>query len=94
MRKFVCEDLPNPARRSFVTAVSATGAALRTGFSTQPANAPSAGDPKFMEEATWLATESVEKGWGGPFGAVIVKDGEIIGRGQNRVLSLASRLSR
>src|SRR6516225_3408741 len=39
-----------------------------------------------MEEATRLATESVEKGWGGPFGAVIVKDGEIIGRGQNRVL--------
>lgn len=41
---------------------------------------------KFMEEAARLATESVEKGWGGPFGAVIVKDGEIIGRGQNRVL--------
>jgi guanine deaminase len=41
---------------------------------------------KFMEEAARLASESVEKGWGGPFGAVIVKDGEIIGRGQNRVL--------
>jgi guanine deaminase len=41
---------------------------------------------KFMEEATRWAIESVEKGWGGPFGAVIVKDGEIIGRGQNRVL--------
>ena len=39
-----------------------------------------------MEEATRLAIESVDKGWGGPFGAVIVKDGEIIGRGQNRVL--------
>ncbi len=26
-----------------------------------------------MAEATRLATESVEKGWGGPFGAVIVK---------------------
>jgi hypothetical protein len=41
---------------------------------------------KFLHEATRLAIESVEKGWGGPFGAVIVKDGEIIGRGQNRVL--------
>jgi tRNA(Arg) A34 adenosine deaminase TadA len=41
---------------------------------------------RFAEEATRLALESVEKGWGGPFGAVIVKDGEIIGRGQNRVL--------
>ena len=40
----------------------------------------------FAEEATRLAIESVEKGWGGPFGAVIVRDGEIIGRGQNRVL--------
>jgi tRNA(Arg) A34 adenosine deaminase TadA len=39
-----------------------------------------------MQEAARLAIESVEKGWGGPFGAVIVKDGEIIGRGQNRVL--------
>lgn len=45
-----------------------------------------AGNRKFMEEAARLATESVEKGWGGPFGAVIVKDGQIIGRGQNRVL--------
>jgi tRNA(Arg) A34 adenosine deaminase TadA len=44
------------------------------------------GQRKFAEEATRLAVESVEKGWGGPFGAVIVKDGEIIGRGQNRVL--------
>lgn len=47
---------------------------------------PMAGNPKFAEEATRLAIESVEKGWGGPFGAVIVKDGAIIGRGQNRVL--------
>lgn len=41
---------------------------------------------QFLHEATRLAIESVEKGWGGPFGAVIVKDGQIIGRGQNRVL--------
>ena len=41
---------------------------------------------KFMEEAARLALEAVEQGFGGPFGAVIVRDGEIIGRGQNRVL--------
>jgi tRNA(Arg) A34 adenosine deaminase TadA len=41
---------------------------------------------RFIGEATRLAMESVENGWGGPFGAVIVKDGEIVGRGQNRVL--------
>jgi guanine deaminase len=44
------------------------------------------GEKRFMEEAARLAIETVEKGWGGPFGSVIVRDGEIIGRGQNRVL--------
>jgi guanine deaminase len=89
MRKFVCEELPNPDRRAFLAAAAATGATLAAGFSTEAANAANAmpaGNPKFMEEATRLAIESVEKGWGGPFGAVIVKDGKIIGRGQNRVL--------
>ena len=37
-------------------------------------------------KATRLAIESVEKGWGGPSGAVIVKDGKIIGHSLNRVL--------
>ncbi|GAB2904374.1 nucleoside deaminase [Streptomyces mayteni] len=43
-------------------------------------------EKKFMAEAVRLAMESVVHGWGGPFGAVIIRDGEIISRGQNRVL--------
>jgi len=39
---------------------------------------------RFLEEAVRLATESVRTG-GGPFGAVVVRDGEIIARGMNRV---------
>lgn len=40
---------------------------------------------KFMLEAIRLSIENVTSGNGGPFGAVIVKDGEIIARGANGV---------
>jgi len=44
-------------------------------------------DNAFMERAIALAIQGMEGGHGGPFGAVIVRDGAIIGEGHNRVLS-------
>ena len=42
---------------------------------------------EFMQEAIQLSIENVKSGKGGPFGAVIVKDGKIIARGANGVTS-------
>jgi guanine deaminase len=39
----------------------------------------------FMREAIRLSNDNVSKGTGGPFGAVIVKDGKIIAHGTNQV---------
>lgn len=39
----------------------------------------------FMREAIRLSLENMRSGKGGPFGAVIVKDGKIIARGFNQV---------
>ena len=41
----------------------------------------------FMAQAIDLAYRGMAGGHGGPFGAVIVRDGAVIGRGHNRVLS-------
>lgn len=40
---------------------------------------------EFLREAIRLSIEKLDANEGGPFGAVIVRDGEIIGRGWNRV---------
>ncbi len=42
---------------------------------------------EFMQAAIDLALEGMRAGKGGPFGAVVVKDGKIIGRGSNSVLA-------
>lgn len=41
---------------------------------------------KYMSEALREAEEGINERHGGPFGSVIVRDGEIVGRGHNRVL--------
>ena len=40
-----------------------------------------------MQTAIDLSFEAIRSGRGGPYGAVVVKDGEIIGRGMNEVTS-------
>ncbi|MBK9147041.1 MAG: nucleoside deaminase [Flavobacteriales bacterium] len=44
-------------------------------------------DERFLREAIALARAGMDRNEGGPFGCVIVKDGEIIGRGNNKVTS-------
>ncbi|MFI5140803.1 MAG: nucleoside deaminase [Bacteroidia bacterium] len=44
-------------------------------------------DKKFMQEAIELSVNNVKLGKGGPFGAVVVKDGKIIARAANSVTS-------
>jgi tRNA(Arg) A34 adenosine deaminase TadA len=46
---------------------------------TPPAN------PEFLRRAITLATENVVRGRGGPFGAVIVRDGQIVAEAVNTV---------
>lgn len=41
----------------------------------------------FMKKAIQLALRGVDNNEGGPFGCIIVKDGKIIGQGNNRVTS-------
>jgi guanine deaminase len=43
-------------------------------------------NPKFLRKAIKLSIQNIDRG-GGPFGAVVVKDGEIIATGVNKVTS-------
>lgn len=42
---------------------------------------------KFLREAIRLSLEKMKEDEGGPFGAVVVQKGDIVGRGWNRVTS-------
>ncbi len=44
-------------------------------------------EEKFMMEAITLSRHGITQNQGGPFGCVIVKNDEIVGRGNNRVTS-------
>jgi guanine deaminase len=44
-------------------------------------------NPAFMREAIRISIDKMRANQGGPFGAVIVRDGEIVGRGWNQVTS-------
>jgi len=46
---------------------------------------PGQPNPEFLRRAIALATRNVITGAGGPFGAVVVRDGKIVGEGANSV---------
>ena len=48
---------------------------------------PDSLDPRLMREAIRLARAGMRRGKGGPFGAVVVRNGQIIARGCNQVTS-------
>ena len=41
---------------------------------------------KFMQLAIKEAKKGIQHGYGGPFGAVVVRNGKVIGRGHNQVI--------
>ncbi|HZF77029.1 MAG TPA: nucleoside deaminase [Acetobacteraceae bacterium] len=45
------------------------------------------GDEEFMRQAIALSRRNLAAGTGGPFGAVVVMDGQVVGEGANQVTS-------
>ena len=44
-------------------------------------------DERYLRDAVALASEHARDGLHGPFGALVVRDGEVVGRGWNRVVA-------
>jgi tRNA(Arg) A34 adenosine deaminase TadA len=44
-------------------------------------------EPQFMRDAIRLSEEGARTGKGGPFGCVVVRAGQVVGRGSNQVTS-------
>lgn len=44
-------------------------------------------DKTFLQKAVELARQGIDQGRGGPFGCIIVRNGEIVGQGSNGVTS-------
>ena len=65
----------------FAAALLASSLAASAGASAIRAENP------FMQAAVDEALEGIARRHGGPFGAVVVRDGRIVGRGHNRVLA-------
>lgn len=57
---------------------------MRQSASDAPGQAPE--HAQFLQQAVDLAAHGVTAGDGGPFGAVIVRSGEVIGQGWNQVI--------
>lgn len=54
----------------------------------EEAKPPGSGDLGFVKMAAELGLKGVLNNEGGPFGCVIVKDGKVIGKGNNRVTTI------
>ena len=84
--------LPSPAAAarkpsSPLLSAGASASAGRQSHTRRPSTAAERNGSAFMREANAEAAANLTSNEGGPFGAVVVKDGAIIGRGRNRVLS-------
>ena len=81
------DELREGQKVSFRKARAKKARVPRTSSWYSPATEAKAMNQDFLREAIRLSLEKMEAGEGGPFGAVIVRKGEIVSRGWNRVTS-------